>query len=247
MRLASESAQSTHRLPIPYHAHGAPIAHFAAPAPTSALDTTDQPDGFTLVAVSEPPGFDAIVLAGGRPTRLGGIARPSLRYASKSLLDHALDAAAGARLVVVVAPDSVTPQAPTRRVEEIPPHGGPAAAIAAGLDDLASLDPARWVLILACDYPRSEDAVAALVNGCRFDDGVDAYLATGPDAEPHHLLGVYRRDRLVSVLALSDHRSHPRVRDLVTDLAVVQVPVPAELLQDVDDTSAAARFGITLT
>ena len=72
--------------------------------------------------------FDAIVLAGGRGSRLGGIRKPELAVAGRRLVDVALAAVAAARRVVVVGdvevPDGV---ALTR---EDPPYGGPVEAVA---------------------------------------------------------------------------------------------------------------------
>ncbi|MDQ4490895.1 NTP transferase domain-containing protein [Sinomonas sp. ASV486] len=105
-------------------------------------------------------GFDAIVLAGGRASRLGGHPKPQLTYRGATLLDHALDAVDGARLTVVVGPGPgepggpdvpvegratpVTPGAvprPSRHVlytREVPLYAGPLAALGAGVAALGS-------------------------------------------------------------------------------------------------------------
>ncbi|WP_157663013.1 molybdenum cofactor guanylyltransferase, partial [Prescottella equi] len=53
-----------------------------------------------------PPGGHpaAIVLAGGRATRMGGIDKPGLVVAGRRMLDTALDAVADCDRVVVVGP-----------------------------------------------------------------------------------------------------------------------------------------------
>lgn len=100
-------------------------------------------------------GFDAIVLAGGRASRLGGHPKPQLTYRGATLLDHALDAVDGARLTVVVGPGPGEPGGPDAPVEgratpgfpragtrpsrlvlytrEVPLYAGPLAALGAGL------------------------------------------------------------------------------------------------------------------
>ncbi|MGH8776871.1 MAG: NTP transferase domain-containing protein, partial [Jiangellaceae bacterium] len=46
--------------------------------------------------------WDAVVLAGGRGSRLGGVDKPALRIGGRTLLDTALVATAAARSTVVV-------------------------------------------------------------------------------------------------------------------------------------------------
>ncbi|MEU9382801.1 NTP transferase domain-containing protein, partial [Streptomyces sp. NPDC048279] len=45
---------------------------------------------------TEPPAYDAIVLAGGAARRLGGADKPSVRVGGRPLLDRVLTACAGA-------------------------------------------------------------------------------------------------------------------------------------------------------
>ncbi|WP_250448303.1 NTP transferase domain-containing protein, partial [Actinotalea sp. C106] len=82
---------------------------------------------------------DAMVLAGGTGARLGGVSKPEVTVADRELLDHVLDATAGADRVVVVGPAALA-RPGVLTVLEDPPRGGPAAGIAAGLD---ALDAAR--------------------------------------------------------------------------------------------------------
>jgi molybdopterin-guanine dinucleotide biosynthesis protein A len=91
---------------------------------------------------------DAIILAGGRSSRLGGVAKASLLHDGRTLLQLAIEAARltdGA--IVVVGPDAeptgsdAEPTEPVRFVREHPVFGGPAAAIAAGLHALREEEP----------------------------------------------------------------------------------------------------------
>src|SRR4051794_27690959 len=79
--------------------------------------------------------FDAIVGAGGRGTRLGGVDKASLDVAGRSLLERVLDAVAAARTVVVVGDERPTGR-PVRWTREQPAYGGPVAAAYAGRDAL---------------------------------------------------------------------------------------------------------------
>ena len=107
-----------------------------------------------------PLKWNAVVLAGGRATRLGGVAKPLVEVRGRTMLEAALAAAAGAERIVVVGPLPV-PEGILRTVED-PPHGGPAAALAAGL---ATLDvDAPWTLVLASDLPGAEGAVPTLLS-----------------------------------------------------------------------------------
>ncbi|MGY3318305.1 molybdenum cofactor guanylyltransferase [Arthrobacter sp. TE12232] len=116
--------------------------------------------------------FDAIILAGGRSARLGGVPKSRLTYDGATLLERSLRAAGGARRVVVVGPDPGDLPAGTLNCREDPPFAGPAAAIAAGLNALAAGHagrsdagaPAPFTLVLACDMPRSAVAVRALAG-----------------------------------------------------------------------------------
>ena len=92
--------------------------------------------------------YDAVVLAGGASRRMGGGDKTALDLGGLSLLDRALQAAAGAEQTIVVGAAR-----PTNRdvlwTREEPPGGGPAAALASGL----RLVSAPFVLALAGDLP----------------------------------------------------------------------------------------------
>lgn len=109
--------------------------------------------------------FDAIVLAGGRSSRLGGESKSELEFKGISLLEHTLAAASGARRIVVVGPAGRLPPE-ILHTRESPAYAGPAAAIAAGLRALDSPrhTVAPTILVLACDMPRVAAAVSALLD-----------------------------------------------------------------------------------
>lgn len=140
-------------------------------------------------------GIAAIVLAGGRASRLGQ-PKAGVRIAGETLLDRALRAADGMPAVVVGGPEldaAVEAYAEVSRVRESPPFGGPAAAIGAGWADLLRRGRASdWVLVLACDVPFAVSAVellrAAIPSLGADEDGVCFAI----DGRPQWLCAVYR-------------------------------------------------------
>ena len=122
--------------------------------------------------------FDAVVLAGGRSTRLGGTDKPGLIVGEQTLLGSVVSAVslAGADRIVVVGPERPAALSPgpgdlspgdlspgdlstgdlstgaggrIRYAREDPPGRGPVAALACGLDQVSA--PA--VVLLAADLP----------------------------------------------------------------------------------------------
>ncbi|MDI2131930.1 NTP transferase domain-containing protein [Yinghuangia seranimata] len=131
------------------------------------------------------PEFDAVVLAGGAARRLGGSDKTRLRVGGRTLLDHALDACAGARRVVVVGPERPTAYE-VRWTREEPPGGGPVAALAAGL----ALVEAPNVVVLAADLPFvTREVTRRLLDALRAADGV---LLVDDEGRDQPLLAAYR-------------------------------------------------------
>lgn len=135
------------------------------------------------------PPYDAVVLAGGAATRLGGVDKPALPVGGRTLLDRVLQAAGSAERRIVVGPQRPT-EAPVTWCREQPPGGGPAAAVAAALP----LVRAPWVALLAGDLPfvRGGDLVA-LRAGALGHDG--AVLVDDAGAR-QWLLGVWSREAI---------------------------------------------------
>lgn len=174
---------------------------------------------------------DAIILAGGEGTRLGGVDKAALTIGDVTLLDRALEAASGCREVVVVGPrDETRPKALWAREE--PPGGGPVAGIAAGIEALPQ--DADLLLVLACDMPRAGSVVPALIAGAEGDgspgDGAWGVDGTGR-AQP--LLAVYERGALVRALARIGDAHGASMRALTDDLRMREVAV-GEAARDAD-------------
>lgn len=203
--------------------------------------------------------FDAVILAGGRSARLGGVPKSRLVYDGATLLQRSLAAAGGARATVVVGPHPGTLPAGVLSCREDPPFSGPASAIAAGL---AALADARFTeagaprpsltLVLACDMPRVAAAVRVLaesldarpVNGGPGRDGV---MAASEDGRRQPLVGFYSTAALQR--AVLDAAARAALTDgsvfaLLASLDVQVVTVPAGSTADVDTWDDAAALGV---
>lgn len=144
------------------------------------------------------PRYAAIVLAGGRSERLGGRHKPALPVDGVPMLHRVLAAVPDADPRIVVGPPQEVPPG-VLVVREDPPYGGPAAAIAAGLDQLPTGGPA-YVAVLAADQPYlTAPAVAALRRTLTAADPSYAGAAYVDDGRPQLLCGLWRaavlRDR----------------------------------------------------
>ncbi len=218
--------------------------------------------------------FDAIVLAGGRASRLGGRDKPALVFRGEALLDHAITAAAGAGAAVVVVvgperprdghrpldlapgePDHSPPSARVRWAIESPRFGGPAAALGAGMGILTAPDragaPGEWVLVLAADLPFAREAVpallAALHDACAVDAAtLDGVIAVDADGRDQPLLGVYRAESLGAALAVYDDLAGMPLRRVIGPLVLGRRTLGGRLTVDVDEPADAAALGIAL-
>lgn len=185
--------------------------------------------------------FDAVLLAGGRGSRLGGVRKPTLTVDGRRLVDIALAAAARARRRVVVG-DVEVPSG-VLRTREYPPYGGPVAALAAGL---AVLDPpAEWTLVLATDLPGAEAAVARLLAATPAAE-VDGVCLRDHDGRLQWLLGCYRTDALRSRLADRGDPPLTAMWRLLEPLRLAGVDPAGAALDDIDTLADADRWGATL-
>jgi molybdopterin-guanine dinucleotide biosynthesis protein A len=179
----------------------------------------------------------AIVLAGGRATRLGCIDKPGLELGGVSLLARAVSAArdAGAASVIVVGPPG-SEIAQTIRVREDPPFAGPAAAIITALTASDSSDDPDWTLVLAADLARPEAAVARLVADLALlPADTDGVCLADETSRLQWLAGAYRTTALRrAARGMPDAGRHAPVRALLDDLSIAVFRVPDEVVHDVD-------------
>jgi molybdopterin-guanine dinucleotide biosynthesis protein A len=206
-----------------------------------------------------PPRWDAVIVAGGRASRLGGIDKTALIWHGRTLLNGVLSAAAGAGRICVVGSTAELPATVLRTVER-PRWGGPAAAIEAGLAALAAdttAEDADWVVVLAGDLLHADEAVPALLaelgenpaaasTNATAGQPRDGVISVDSAGRRQPLLAVYRREALVSAAGLLGSAENLAVTRLIGDLELTQVRLPDALSADVDTPADAARLGIGL-
>jgi len=182
-------------------------------------------------------GLGAILLAGGRATRVDGASKPLFDVGGRTLLTAAVAAAtdAGARPITVAAP-ILDEALPVSWVREDPPFTGPAAAVLAALTSWPSTDDPAWVLLLACDLPGIGGAVPLLVEALPLlpadSDGVCLADAA---SRPQWLIGAYRTRVLrAAASVLPDAGRDAPVRALLDDLAITVIAASDGLTRDVD-------------
>lgn len=132
--------------------------------------------------------FDAVVFAGGRGSRLGGVDKAALLVGGLRLVDRAIAAArtTGAARVIVVGPGHAGELADVT-VREDPPFAGPLAALAPALAEVRS----PCVLLLACDLVHpgqvAEQLIAAMGT---VGDGTDEASGAFEGSEAAHADGL---------------------------------------------------------
>lgn len=182
----------------------------------------------------------AILLAGGRGSRVDGAVKPLFEVNGTTLLQRAVDAArsGGADRVVVAAP-VLDEQLDVVWVREDPPFGGPVAGIVAALPEV----DADEVYVIACDLPTADAAVVLL--SAPLSAGVDG--ACLDDGRRQWLIGRYRTASLrAAASALPDRGRDASMRALLGGLAVTSVSVDPAMTHDVDtwDDLTKARGGV---
>ncbi|HWH26119.1 MAG TPA: NTP transferase domain-containing protein [Pseudolysinimonas sp.] len=193
--------------------------------------------------------YDAIVLAGGRSSRLDGYAKAALQISGRAVLAVTLDAVETARHIAVVG-DVAGIKIPekTRVVRENPPYSGPVAGIAAGLRELEGTeDTDVRVMVLACDMPRVSAAVAVLLAE---DAGAQALLAHDGDRD-QYLVALVDRPALKAALAhLATERGgliDASVRQLWSSIGWKSAAVPLGSTRDIDTWEDARELGAELS
>lgn len=174
----------------------------------------------------------AILLAGGRGSRMGGVHKPLLEVGGVSLLDAAIGAAREADCdpIIAVGDPMIAVSMPAREirwVREDPPFGGPAAAIIAALP----LIKASSTLVLACDLPLIGQAVRMLLETPFLGDGV----CLDASGQRQWLTGLYRVDALreAARALVAGGRDAP-VRELLGGLSIASSAASDELVADID-------------
>ena len=169
------------------------------------------------------PELGAVVLAGGRATRLGGIDKPGLEVAGRTLLATVVEACrgAGAGRIVVVGPER--PRLSVRFVREDPAGAGPFAALRRGLAELAALsDPESGdqVAVLAADLPFLRAAhLDRLIEAA---EGHTGAVLVDDEGHGQWLTGCWHRRRLTDA---AERYHGPSLRGLMTPLEPVYLRI----------------------
>jgi molybdopterin-guanine dinucleotide biosynthesis protein A len=156
------------------------------------------------------PPYTAVVLAGGRGARLGGVLKPQLEVGGRTMLAAVLEATADAAARVVVGPPQPVPPEVVL-VREQPPGGGPVAALRAGLEAVGT----DVVAALAGDLPFLTAELVGQLRERLTGDGVLVVDDTGQD---QLLLGLWRTEALRAALAGQPPRTP--LRRVLAPLAV---------------------------
>lgn len=160
--------------------------------------------------------LDAVVLAGARSERLGGVDKAMIDVGGSTLIHRVLGGLEGVAHVVVVGPERAV-VGNVHWCEEQPSGGGPVAAFSAGL----AAGDAGVVLLLAADLPFVGGAVTALLG--RLIEGVDVAVLIDDSGRPNYLASVWRRAAVDSRLAALGDLTGLSMRMLFEGLTVATV------------------------
>ena len=116
----------------------------------------------------------ALILAGGKATRLGGVAKHEIVVEGRTIFERQVAVLAPRVAEIVVS--CATPIARYRTVVDAIVDGGPLAGIAAGLEVVTT----PWLLVVAGDMPFLGADLIELMIARRGDDGVGIELAGLP-------------------------------------------------------------------
>ena len=191
--------------------------------------------------------YAAIVLAGGRSSRLGGTDKAGLAHDGQRLVDGVLDAVRDARTRVVVGDGPAPPG--VLLTHETPRYAGPAAAVAAGLRalrDAAITSP--WTVVLACDLPGVRDGIPVLLAAASRTEQApgmgprDGWCLQDESGRLQWLFAVVRTASLQrAVEALGDPADRSMGR-LLGGLDLGGIPAPAAVTADIDTWEDADRW-----
>lgn len=174
-----------------------------------------------MVVMTTLSGSEAVVVAGGRATRMGGVDKPALVVHGRRMLDSALTAVSACRRVTVVGPPRDDLDPTIGQVQETPAGGGPVAAIAA-----APIPHDAPVLTLASDLPFvTADTLIALLDALSADPDADAAFAVDANGRIQFLLAAWRGAALATRLDdLAGEVANQPMKALLPD-RYVTVPV----------------------
>ena len=183
--------------------------------------------------------YNAVVLAGGQSSRLGGTPKAGLSDGRHTLLESTLQAVSGAQVRVVVGPESLPLPADVLQTLEEPRFSGPAAAIAAGMLVLPQ-DAADWTLLLSVDMPKIHQAMSTLLSKAQQARTQQGFMGI-TDEVIQPLAGIYRTEALEAIS--TQKVANRSVRRWLGQLTYELVELPEGSTQDIDTWEQAEASG----
>jgi molybdopterin-guanine dinucleotide biosynthesis protein A len=184
-------------------------------------------------------GWAAVVLAGGRGRRLGGVDKPAMVVDGRSLLDTALAACATSAQTVVVGPTRPTGPA-VRWTQESPAGSGPLAALAAGVGRLSA--DVTVAVVLAADLPAVDAKIVGRLLATLHASSVDAVAVSDRMERVQPLLAAYRLPALRHALEdIGDPAGLP-VGRMLDHLTLATIPDEDGAAVDIDTPQDLARW-----
>lgn len=184
------------------------------------------------------PSWTAVVLAGGRGSRMGGRDKPRLEIGGVTLLARVVSGVPNDVEVIVVGPPHHGLPRRVRFVLEEPHFGGPVAALAAALPFVAT--PA--IALVGGDMPAAASLLTRLAEEWA---GEDALVAVDTEGRRQPLCAVFGTDALATALTQLSPPAGRSMRDLMALLDIRERPLDDEssaLLVDVDVPEDLDRF-----
>lgn len=193
----------------------------------------------------------ALILCGGRATRMGGVDKPLQPFQGRALVEHVIARVAPQTdgRVLISANRHLDDYARLGHpvlTDTLPDYPGPLAGILAGLDALPDDD---WLLVVSGDSPwLPEDLLARLAGGLA--PGHTAAMAMGREApgEPLRpqplasLILARHRDALADALRSGERRVAGWLRTLPLSLVDFDQPRDEHAFANINDRSELERL-----
>ncbi|MGK0722552.1 NTP transferase domain-containing protein [Leucobacter sp. W1478] len=184
---------------------------------------------------------DAIILAGGRGSRLGGVDKAELVVRGERLVDRVVAAAreAGVGQIIVVSPERSGLDGCTL-VTESPRFGGPLVALSAGVHPTT----AGSVLLLSCDLVNPAEVVERLLAEEWPPAGAQAIVLRDPNGREQWLAGRYETNALRAGICAAEEAGElvgRPLRHAFRAITVRCVDAPADVVADIDTPEDFAR------
>ncbi len=170
----------------------------------------------------------AVVLAGGRASRMAGVDKLGADVAGMSVLARVLRACEGVPVVLVGPPGLAADFPGTTVVQEDPSFGGPVAGVRAGVSGLHT-DCDR-VLLLAGDAPFLTPAALQRLLERLESSGADAALYADATGQEQYLCAAWRRLALTRALGAAGNS----MRSVYAGARLAVLPDTEEATTDVD-------------